>query len=164
MLLGQAGSGSADGSLGGGGKAGRPALLQTCGPSVGVQGWRTAIFQEHLKLLQLRGGAGHPHFNTSGKRAQFWCPSVLVRDERDGSFAAFSDQAPFPIEIRYSMVKTSSELPCGSPSRQAEGLSALQGLPGFQAPEVGACGFGWGWGMGQGTFRSLDRHCPPVPE
>lgn len=40
----------------------RPVLLQTWGPSVDVQGW-TAIFQEHVKLLQLRGrveGAGHP--------------------------------------------------------------------------------------------------------
>lgn len=119
-------------------------------------------------LRRWGGGAGHPHFETSGETAQLWCHSVPVRDENtvvgvhSGSFAAFSDQRPFRVEIWYLMVNVSSELQCGSPSRQA--VPALQGLAGFQALEVGARGFGWGWGMGQGLFRCLDGHCHPVPE
>ena len=74
------------------------------GPLGGHLGLEDSNLSGTQKLLQLRCGAGRPHFNTSGERAQSRCSSivsrhsVLVRDEENmivgmhsGSFAAFSD-------------------------------------------------------------------------
>lgn len=64
-------------------QAGRKGLQRTSGLSVGIQGWRTELFQEELKLLQLRGEVVLLIFNIS--------VLVSVRDSLLGPHSEIND-------------------------------------------------------------------------
>ena len=58
-------------------------MQRTSGLSVGIQGWRTELFQEELKLLQLRGEVVLLIFNIS--------VPVSVRDSLLGPHSEIND-------------------------------------------------------------------------